>query len=184
MTERTASLPKAIAVFGASKARPGDGVYEQGVLCGALLADAGFTVVTGGYGGLMEAVSRGARERGGHALGVTAPETFPDRPGPNEFVSEEWRAAHLAERIHELTDVSAACITLPGSLGTLTELAMAWNLAFVSRYSGSTPKPVITVGERWHRLVELLAVELETDRSLVTCVDTVEEAVDAVVALA
>ena len=46
-----------IAVFGASRAALGDGVYEQGVECGRLLAEAGYSVATGGYGGLMEAVS-------------------------------------------------------------------------------------------------------------------------------
>jgi uncharacterized protein (TIGR00730 family) len=155
-------------------------VYEQGVRCGELLAGAGFGVVTGGYGGLMEAVSRGAREAGGQALGITAPEIFKDRTGPNEFVTEEWRAAHLMERIHELTDVSIASISLPGSVGTMAELAAAWNLAFISRYSGARPKQVITVGPHWRQLVDMLAEALATDRSLVETVDTVEEAVDAV----
>ena len=169
-----------IAVFGASSASPGDGLFEQGVECGRLLAEAGFGVVTGGYGGLMEAVSRGAAQAGGRVLGVTVPDVFVDRPGANEFVSEEWRAAHLVERIHELTDVSAGAIVLPGSISTMTELMVAWNLAFVARFSGDDAKPVVTVGDAWAELVAELGERLDTDTALVTCVGGVDEAVAAI----
>ncbi len=169
-----------IAVFGASRSAPGDGLYEQGVECGRLLAEAGYAVATGGYGGLMEAVSRGAHGAGGHVVGVTAPEVFPDRTGANSFVIEEWKAAHLMERIHEMTRLSAAAITLPGSLGTLTELVAAWNLGFVARFSGGTPKPLITVGEAWRTIVADLAGVLDTDAALVTCVGDVPAAVAVV----
>ena len=89
-------------------------------------------------------------------------------------------AASLLERIHEMVEVSIASIALPGSLGTATELIVAWNLAFVARFAGAEPKPVIAVGEQWRRLVPLLTSELETDGTLVTLVDTVDEAVQAV----
>ena len=166
----------AVAVFGSSASQPGDGHWEEGVLCGRLLAEAGFTVVTGGYGGLMEAVSRGAADVGGHVIGVTVPVAFPGRPGANRFVTEELRAASLTERIHELTSVTDASIALHGSIGTLTELVVAWNLAYVDRFT-KPPKPVIAVGPRWTSLVTDITQAVETDGTLVTCVDTVEQAV-------
>lgn len=169
-----------VAVFGASAPQPGESDYEAGVRCGRLLAEAGFAVATGGYAGLMEAVSLGARQVGGHVIGVTVPNVFPDRPGGNEHLTEENRAASLLERIHEMVEVSIASIALPGSLGTATELIVAWNLAFVARFAGAEPKPVIAVGEQWQRLVPLLTSELKTDGTLVTLVDTVDEAVQAV----
>lgn len=172
-----------VAVFGASSPRPGDPVYEAGVRCGRLLSEAGYAVATGGYAGLMEAVSRGAREAGGRVIGVTVPDVFPDRPGGNAHLTEETRSASLLERIHEMVDVSVASIALPGSLGTATELLVAWNLAFVARFTRSVPKPVIAVGDQWQRLVPLLTSELETDGSLVTLVDTVDDAVAAVASL-
>jgi uncharacterized protein (TIGR00730 family) len=172
-----------VAVFGASSPGPGDPVYEEGVRCGRLLAEAGYAVATGGYAGLMEAVSLGAREAGGRVIGVTVPDVFPDRPGGNAHLTEETRTASLLERIHEMVDVSVASIALPGSLGTATELLVAWNLAFVARFADSTTKPVIAVGDQWQRLVPLLTAELETDGSLVTLVDTVGDAVDAVSSL-
>ena len=70
-----------VAVFGASSPRPGDDSYDVGVRCGRLLAEAGFAVATGGYAGLMEAVSLGARQVGGRVFGVTVPDVVPDRPG-------------------------------------------------------------------------------------------------------
>lgn len=167
-----------IAVFGASAAVPGDGTYEQGVECGRLLVEAGYGVVTGGYAGLMEAVSRGAKEAGGRVLGVTVPDLFRSRSGANEFVTEEVRAGSLVERIHELTDVSDGAIVLPGSLGTLTELMVAWNLAFVAdRFAGSDPKPIVAVGADWKEIVGFLAERVRADGGLVSTVDDVAGAV-------
>ncbi|HEX5630970.1 MAG TPA: DNA-binding protein, partial [Acidimicrobiia bacterium] len=77
-------VSRIVAVFGSARSIEGDGDYEAGVRCGELLAAAGFAVSTGGYAGLMEAVSRGARSRGGTVIGVTAPAVFPDRPGANQ----------------------------------------------------------------------------------------------------
>jgi len=170
----------AVAVFGSSAVRPGDDDYETAMRCGRLLAEAGFEVVTGGYGGVMEAAARGSVEAGGHATGVTAPDLFPDRAGANRFVSDEVRADSLASRLHHLSDGTVGSIILPGSIGTLAELGFVWNLAFISRYSGNRPKPVITVGDTWRELVEHLARALETDRTMVSTVNTVEEAVTAV----
>ncbi len=171
---------KIIAVFGASQSVPGDGFYESGVTCGRLLAEAGFGVVTGGYGGLMEAVSRGAHNAGGRVLGVTAPTVFHDRAGANAFVAEELPASHLVERLHELTDIAVGAIVLPGSLGTMAELGVAWNLAFVTRFSGSIPKPIVAVGEIWRDLVERIGSTLKTDTALIRCVASVDKAVETI----
>ncbi len=171
---------KIIAVFGASKSVPGDRHYEDGVACGRLLAAAGYAVATGGYGGMMEAVSRGADEAGGHVIGVTVPTVFRDRDGANAFVAEDRNAAHLVERIHQLTEISAGAIVLPGSLGTMTELSVAWNLAFVARFHGGDAKPIVTVGSTWRDLIDYLGSQLATDTGLVDCVGTVDEAVAAI----
>jgi uncharacterized protein (TIGR00730 family) len=172
-----------VAVFGASSPVSGDPVYDDGVRCGRLLAEAGFAVATGGYAGLMEAVSLGAAEAGGRVIGVTVPDVFPGRSGGNVHLTEETRTASLLERIHEMVDLSIASIALPGSLGTATELLVAWNLAFVARFAKAAPKPVVAVGHQWQRLVPLLTKELGTDGTLVTVVDTVDEAVQVVSAI-
>ncbi len=170
-----------VAVFGASASLPDDAAYRAGELCGTNLAEAGATVVTGGYAGLMEAVSKGAAQAGGHVIGVTVPTKFTSRSGPNRFVSEEMTAPSLTERIHSLVEMSDASIALSGSLGTLTELIVAWNVAYVERLSDSTPKPVFAVGQRWQTIVKALADDLHTDHTLVTCVPTVSDAIAGLV---
>jgi len=169
-----------VTVFGSSLGEPGDADYDDAFELGLRLAEAGYAVATGGYDGSMVAVSAGADEAGGSITGVTAPDVFPHRELPNRFVQEHIRAASITERIHELVDISDACIALPGSIGTFTELMVAWNLAFVARFSDSPPNPVITVGPLWAELVTHLGDQLGTDIELVTCVGTVQEAVDEI----
>jgi len=171
-----------VAVFGASIVSAGDPLYEQGVRCGRLLAEAGFGVATGGYGGLMEAVSLGARKADGRVTGVTVPSVFQNRDGGNAHLTHETRAQSLLERIQELAGTTAAAIALSGSLGTATELLAAWNLAYVTRFGEEEPKPIVAVGEPWASLVPLLTQALGTDGSLVSLVDTVDDAVETVAA--
>lgn len=170
-----------IAVFGASSTIPGHPDYAEAIRCGALLAEAGFSVATGGYGGLMEAVSRGASEAGGHVVGITAPSLFPSRPGANAFVAEERPAIDLASRIGDMIAFSAGTIALQGSIGTMTEMMVAWNDAFISQLSDVDPRPVVAVGPIWADFVATIGDRLSTDASLVTCVPDVETAVAEVV---
>jgi len=166
-----------IAVFGSSAGRPGEPGYEEARACGRLLAEAGYAVATGGYGGTMEACSRGAAEAGARVIGVTAPAAFPGRSGANAWVGEEMAAGAITERLHRILSMSAACVTLDGSIGTLTELMVAWNVAYIARLGGLPAKPVIAVGPSWAALVPELAAKVATDASMVTLVPDVAAAV-------
>ena len=165
--------PKVIAVFGASVAEPGGPEWREAETLGADLAKAGFALATGGYGGLMEAVSKGYAEAGGeHAvIGVSAPRVFPKRAGVNPYVAQEIAAETLLERIHQITDLSAAAVALPGAIGTLTEIMVAWNLSAVAPFSSLEPKPLVTVGARWARVVGFVAEELHISREGVYTVE-------------
>lgn len=165
-----------ISVFGASQAKPGDKDYEAGVECGRLLADAGFAVATGGYGGQMEAVCKGAVTAGGSTIGVTAPSVFPKRPGANEWVQHEIEADDLVHRIGVLSSIASGFIAMPGSLGTLAELVVAWNLALVAPFADQSFGPIVTVGETWQEVVPDLIRQLQGE-DLVKTVLTVDEAV-------
>lgn len=171
-----------VAVFGSSQSRPRDPDYEAGVRCGRLLAEAGFSVATGGYAGLMEAVSRGAAGAGGVVIGVTAPTLFPDRPGANEWTRIERPQPTLTTRLSELLDQSVAAIALPGSIGTLTELMVAWNASFIDAINQRPPRPVVAVGAGWADLVSHIAREVDSTVDLVTRVGDVDAAVAAVIA--
>ena len=166
-----------VSVFGSSQSKPGDTEYQDALDLGELLARRGHVVVNGGYAGLMEAVSAGAAAAGGEVIGVTVPTVFPGRTGANDHLTSEIPAPDLIERIRTMISISDAAIALPGSLGTLTELVMTWNVNYVARFSGEKPMPLIAVGSPWSELVPLLAGGVATDGGLVTCVESVEEAI-------
>jgi uncharacterized protein (TIGR00730 family) len=159
-----------IAVFGSSRTGGDEVLYEEALQCGRLLAEAGYAVVTGGYGGVMEAVSKGAASAGGRVIGITAPEMFPNRTGANRWVAEERSATGLTDRIHHLLESSRAAIVLDGGIGTFTELVVSWCLSSTDALRGRPPRPLVAVGSRWSTLVADLAEALEADASLVTCV--------------
>jgi len=148
--------------------------------CGRLLAEAGYYVATGGYGGIMEAVSRGAAEAGGTVIAVTAPALFPDRAGANKWATLELPQPTLSLRIGELIDQSVATIALPGSIGTLTELIVAWNDAYLAVIGGRRPKPVVVVGKQWNDIVDSIGETVGGNPELVTRVTDVAAAVAAV----
>lgn len=172
-----------VAVFGSSRAVPGDGLYEQGVELGRRLAEAGFGVVNGGYAGLMEAVSAGAAGADGRAVGVTAPPLFPARAEGNRFLTEEIPAGSLTERIHVMWEMSYAAVVCPGSIGTFTELAVVWNDAVLAARRGAPPRPVVAFRGRWAELVIQLTGDLGADPGLVSLVDSPSEAVEELLRL-
>jgi hypothetical protein len=174
-------VTKTVAVFGASRSLRGDPQYETAVRCGRLLAEAGFGVATGGYAGAMEAVSKGATSVGGSAIGITAPEIFANRSTANEFITHEHPVPTLTERIGMLIESTDASIALWGSIGTATELLVAWNVAYVSQFSSIKRKPVVAVGHPWTTIIPTLEQQLATEPGLVTVAVTVEDAVDTVV---
>jgi uncharacterized protein (TIGR00730 family) len=166
-----------VTIFGSARLTETDAEYREGVRLGRLLAEAGHTIVSGGYAGIMEAVSRGAHGAGGTVVGVTML-PWQDRLSANTFLSEEIPARTLFERLEALIE-SHALIALDGGAGTLAEVAIAWNLLQMSLRPDS---PVILVGARWRRLLDAFRANLiidERDLALLTLVDTVEEAVAA-----
>ena len=142
---------KTIAVFGSSEPIPGSAAYRTAYHLGSLLAAARHPVLTGGYGGVMEAASLGAREAGGRTIGVPCA-IFDDR-SPNPHLDEVVTATDLHDRTRELIDRAAGYVVLPGKSGTLAELAMLWAL---DRAGCSKGRPVVLLGAGWQPLVDLL----------------------------
>ena len=128
-------MPYVVAVFGSSAPAPDSEAYEDARRLGQQLAEAGFVVATGGYGGTMAAVSQGAAEQGGHVIGVTSGHMERYRPMPaNEWVAEEIRHEAQRDRLMHLVLNNDAMIALPGGIGTLSEVALAWScLLYTSR---------------------------------------------------
>jgi predicted Rossmann-fold nucleotide-binding protein len=126
----------------------------------------------------MEAVSKGAYLVGGHVIGVTAPSLFPWRSGANPYVTELIEADNLTHRIGILMELAVATIALPGSIGTATELMVAWNMNQTAKRGGGPPLPTVAVGEQWSVVIEMLAREINADATDIKLVATTNEAID------
>jgi hypothetical protein len=159
-----------VTVFGGSQPRQDSAAYAEAYRLGKLLAEAGHAVLTGGYIGTMEAVSRGANEAGGHVIGVTCAEIERWRAvGANAWVKEERKFETLRQRLDGLIDGCDAAIALPGGPGTLTEIALMWNLMIVDAIHR---RPLILVGHGWQSMFDQAYSELndyfvESQRALI-----------------
>jgi uncharacterized protein (TIGR00730 family) len=144
-----------VTVFGSSRPREGDAEYEEARELGRILAASGFSVCSGGYGGVMAAVSRGAKESGGKTYGVTA-EFFSVRA--NSWVDVEVRVATWQERLFELIRLAHGFVACKGGTGTLVELAVVWEMLNKSVMTG---KPLSVLGQFWSPIIECVrSVEL------------------------
>ena len=164
-----------IAVFGSGRAPAGHPVLDQAETLGRLLAEAGFALVCGGYGGTMEAASRGARLAGGEAIGVTM-DLFGPRLQPNQWLTQERRVTDFFPRLERLTGADGF-VLLRGGIGTLTEATLTWSLLQTGQIS---PRPFLFVGDGWPQLFDAFRANTfitERDLALATVVDTPEEAV-------
>ena len=171
-----------ISVFGGSQPKEGDSAYVEALELGRLLAQRGHTVLTGGYIGTMEAVSRGANEAGGHVIGVTCEDIESWRDvRPNQWVKEEQRRKTLIERLQVLVEECDAALALPGGAGTLTEISLLWNLMIVE----SLPRrPLILIGSGWKSTFDQFFKELDVytsakQRELIGFADDIKTAVSA-----
>lgn len=167
-----------ISVFGSSRPEPGSFDYQQAYEVGRRLAEAGYAVATGGYMGAMEAVSKGAHDAGGHVIGITSDQIEEFRPiGPNGYINQETRYTTLQERLVHLVRENDAMIALPGGIGTLAEVAMAWN---AMQTKEMPVKPFILLGESWRstliRFIDPTYIRLE-DAAMLHYASSPEQAV-------
>jgi len=145
---------KIVTVYGSSKVRPGDNDYETSVEVGRKLAEAGYAVMTGGYYGVMEAISKGANEAGGHVIGVTT-----DQIGkrydqePNTYNKEVVNFAELRDRLLYMVQKADAYVAMPGGVGTLHEIAETWELM---RIGGVPTRPFVCYGTLWETVIHAL----------------------------
>jgi uncharacterized protein (TIGR00725 family) len=168
------SEERIVTIFGGSKFREGDFEYAEARRVGSLLAEAGFTICTGGYLGVMEAASRGAHEQGGRVLGIIMNQF---KAEPNRFLTDKVATPHFYERLQQLITRSVGFVAVRGGMGTVTELSLVWN-KIQTRVIG--PRPLVLLGDCWPPIVsawqQFLAVSDEDVASL-DFARTAEEAV-------
>jgi uncharacterized protein (TIGR00730 family) len=163
-----------VTIFGGSKCRESDPEYAQARRAGELLAEAGYTICTGGYLGVMEAASRGAHERGGRVLGIVMNQFSAE---PNRFLTDKVATPHFYERLQQLIIRSIGFIAIRGGMGTVTELSLVWNKIQTRVIQ---PRPLVLLGDCWPPLVKAWQQHLAVSDEDVKALDfagTPEEAV-------
>jgi uncharacterized protein (TIGR00725 family) len=130
-----------VAVFGSSTLTRGEAPWAVAHELGERLAAAGLAVMNGGYAGAMEAVSEGAARGGAPVIGVTT-SLFNHRPA-NPHLSHREDRSTLLERLDYLVHVASAFVVLEGSVGTMAELFLTWNLLAVD---GRAAAPLVCLG--------------------------------------
>jgi uncharacterized protein (TIGR00725 family) len=139
---------KIVTVFGSSRPKAGDAEYEKARELGKVLAQRGLAVCSGGFGGVMEGVSRGAKEGGGKTYGVTA-EFFKRKA--NAWVDTEVRMETWDARLFELIRLADGFAVCKGGTGTLVELAVVWEMLNKSVIAG---KPIVVLGDFWQPVLD------------------------------
>ena len=170
-----ATEPYQVAVLGSARLDEDAPAWARAVELGRLLAEGGATVVTGGYQGLMAAVSRGAHEAGGHVVGLTMSSWTNLRP--NEWVAEARASDDYGARLGALLDMDAV-VALDGGVGTLSELAVVWAAA----QTEPAAPTIIVLGAGWPKLLEAFRSELvidERDVALISVASTPADAAEA-----
>lgn len=134
-----------VCVFGSSRVRPGEELYQTAWELGRVIAQAGWTLCNGGYEGTMAAGARGALSAGGWTVGVTCRAL--GRRRCNRYIRQEIRTADLFERLRTLLELGQAYVVLPGASGTLLELAAAIELH--NKRLLQPTRPIIVLGDYW-----------------------------------
>jgi uncharacterized protein (TIGR00730 family) len=153
----------AITVFGSARFKPGSAYYRQTVAMGELLAKAGYTVITGGGPGLMEAANRGAKNAGGRSLGLNI--KLPVEQTPNPYVDRFVEFRYFFVRKMMLVKYSQAFVVMPGGVGTLDEL---FEVSTLIQTGKLTRFPVVLVGERFWRQLRTFVDDVLVGEGAVT----------------
>lgn len=149
---------KTITIFGSSSPLPGEREYEFAYELGKKLAEENINDCTGGAMGIMDAASKGAKENGTEAIGVTV-DIFGSKTSTH--LTKEVKCNTLFERIDNLIHFGDGFIILPGGTGTLVELAIAWELI---NKNINDPKPICTFGKPWQNIVEAMEDRLVIEK--------------------
>jgi len=147
-------MSKIITVFGSSIPKQNDEEYITAYRLGCELAKRGYNVCTGGYQGIMDAVSKGVVENGTEAIGITV-----DLWGavPSKYLTREIKCETLFERITKLIETGDGYVILQGGTGTLLELAVVWELM---NKNLSETKPAACYSKMWNDIVNVMEKQI------------------------
>lgn len=181
--EELSNIPTAVTIFGSTRAQPTDRSYKQAYEIARRLVKEGFSIITGGGPGIMEAANKGAKEAGGVSVGLNI--ELPREQKPNPYINKLLQFRYFFIRKVMFVRYSTAFVVMPGGFGTLDEFFEAVALIQTDRVK---PFPVVLVGkDYWGPLVSWIKGTVLSqgkiapeDMKIFQLVDTAEEAIEAV----
>jgi len=173
-------IQPAVTIFGSARVKAEDPFYKKAEMLARRLAQKGFSVITGGGPGIMEAANKGAAEGGGKSIGMNIRLPFEQKPNPYANISIEYK--YFFVRKVMFVKYAVAYVIFPGGFGTLDELFEALTLIQTKRIKSF---PVILIGsEYWGGMIDWLRNTmvkedkiLAEDLDFIKIVDDPEEAV-------
>ncbi len=183
--DELASVGPAVSIFGSARVKPDDKYYKLAEKTAKILAKAGFAVITGGGGGIMEAANKGAAEAGGISIGLNI--ELPIEQKPNDFQNMTLRFRYFFCRKVMFLKYAHGFIAFPGGFGTLDEFSEALVLIQTLKQASF---PVVLVGsEYWGGLVDWIRNKMlgeydyirPEDMNVFTVVDTPEDAAKIII---
>jgi len=166
--------PSVVSIIGSARIENDDARWAAAFNIGQALARNGFTVMTGGYGGLMAATAQGAFLEGGDTIGLPMSDWNHLIPDP-AHMELRWSSNYFERLSHLLS--SDYLIVLDGGIGTLSEMALAWSIA----QTESRHTQIIVIGEGIKKLVDQFMSSLvisENDMALITCINSIPEVIN------
>jgi len=182
-TERLSRVRPAVSIFGSARVAPGSPYYDMAERIARLLSDSGFSVISGGGPGIMEAANKGAFGGKGVSVGLNIQLPMEQKANPYQDISQTFH--HFFARKYMFVKLASAYVVMPGGFGTLDELLEALTLI----QTGKSPRiPIILVGSNfWSGMLEWFRDRLVAeamihpeDVDLLQVIDEPEAVVDAI----
>ena len=168
-----------IAFFGSSKCSRNSEEYIAAESIADILAEKGFSIISGGYGGIMEASLKGASKHAVERIAVIS-EDLPNRI-INDYVGRIIEKPTYMERSLELINIADGYIVFPGSTGTLAELSIIWAL---KERNILRNKPIVCFGKQWYEIEQLMSFYSEAtkdDSHLIEHSQNIDETVNMII---
>ncbi|MCP4024260.1 MAG: TIGR00730 family Rossman fold protein [Desulfobacteraceae bacterium] len=155
-------LGPAVSIFGSARTKPQNHYYKKTVQIAGLFAQAGYSVITGGGGGIMEAANKGAAKKGGESVGLNI--VLPFEQVPNKYATRQIEFNYFFIRKVMFIKYAQAYIAIPGGFGTLDEFFEALTLVQTNRIR---PVPIILVGTKyWNGLFQWIKDQLINEKMI------------------
>jgi len=179
--EELASVGPAVSIFGSARTKPGDPYYKLAEQTASGLVNAGFAIITGGGGGIMEAANKGAADAGGQSIGLNI--ELPMEQTPNEFQNISLNFRYFFVRKVMFLKYAHGFIVFPGGFGTMDEFFES--LVLIQTLKQATFPVILMCSEYWAGLIEWLRTKMlgehkyiaPEDMDVFTMADDVQTAV-------